>query len=63
MPDIPHLPELALQHLSPDGLFVLEHDVRHSFDEHPLLDTGRAYGRTIVSIFAPDLAEEDGEAE
>ncbi len=47
------LPELALPHVAPDGLLILEHDVRHSFDAHPALDTSRAYGRTIVSVFRP----------
>ena len=46
------LPELARPHLNADGRFVLEHDARHHFDEPtPGLDTSRAYGRTIVSIF------------
>lgn len=37
--------------LCPGGLFVLEHDKRIFFDDHPSLDVSRAYGRTIVSIF------------
>ncbi len=45
------LPDLALPHLKPHGLFVLEHDTRLSFDDHPCLDTSRPYGRTIVSVF------------
>lgn len=49
------LPEAALQHLNEDGLFVLEHDVRHSFEDHTHLDVSRAYGRTIVSIFVPGI--------
>jgi len=55
--DLPRLPELAILHLKPDGLFILEHDVRHSFDEHPHLDTSRSYGRTIVSVFAAQPVE------
>ncbi|RMH56708.1 MAG: 16S rRNA (guanine(966)-N(2))-methyltransferase RsmD [Bacteroidetes bacterium] len=47
------LPDLALPHLRPHGLFVLEHDTRHDFEDHPALDTSRAYGRTIVSVFRP----------
>ena len=50
---IPTLPDLALPHVHAGGLLVVEHDVRHHFDEHPALDVSRPYGRTIVSIFAP----------
>lgn len=57
--DLSRLPELAIQHLKPDGLFVLEHDVRHSFDEHPHLETSRSYGRTIVSVFVAEPFEEE----
>lgn len=54
---LPGLPDAALAFLAPDGAFVLEHDQRHSFDDHPNMETSRAYGRTIVSIFMhhPDL--------
>lgn len=51
LPALPQLPALALAHLSPEGCFVLEHDVRHRFDGHPHLDTSRPYGRTTVSVF------------
>lgn len=51
LPALARLPALALPHLQPEGLFVLEHDRRHRFDDHPHLDTSRAYGRTVVSIF------------
>lgn len=43
--------DLALPHVKPEGLFVLEHDRRISFKDHPSLDTSRPYGRTHVSIF------------
>ena len=56
------LPDLAVPHLSPDGLFILEHDKRMFFDEHLHLDTHRAYGRTVVSIFRTGLGEEGGRA-
>ena len=49
------LPDLALPHLKPDGVFTLEHSSHHFFDEHPDLMTHRAYGRTIVSLFRPPL--------
>lgn len=49
--ELPRLPDLALPLLAPDGLFVLEHDTTHAFDDHPALVTSRAYGRTVVSLF------------
>ncbi|MCY4001897.1 MAG: 16S rRNA (guanine(966)-N(2))-methyltransferase RsmD [Bacteroidetes bacterium] len=45
------LPDLALPHLRPGGLFVVEHDTRIQFSEHAFLNTSRSYGRTHVSIF------------
>ena len=51
---LPRLPDLALPHLNPGGLFVLEHDARLAFDTHPRLDTSRPYGRTVVSVFRAD---------
>ncbi len=45
------LPDLALPCLRPGGLFVIEHDTRTCFTEHPFLNTSRGYGRTHVSIF------------
>lgn len=53
-PEVPELPSIVLPHVAPGGLFVLEHDVQHRFDEDPRLDTSRAYGRTIVTIFSTD---------
>ena len=48
---LPVLPDRVLPLLKEDGYFVLEHDRRHSFEEHPQLETSRSYGRTIVSVF------------
>ena len=45
------LPELTLPCLRPGGLFVIEHDARIQFREHPSLNTTRGYGRTRISIF------------
>lgn len=56
---MPRLPDLALPHVRPGGLFVLEHDRRIFFDEHPKLDTSRPYGRTYVSVFMHDPEPED----
>lgn len=48
---IPKLPDMVFPYLKPDGLFVLEHDQDHSFEEDERLIRTKAYGRTIVSIF------------
>ncbi|MFQ5570279.1 MAG: 16S rRNA (guanine(966)-N(2))-methyltransferase RsmD [Rhodothermales bacterium] len=55
---IARLPDLAAAHLKPGGLFVLEHDTHTVFAEHPLLDTSRPYGRTVVSVFRPALKDD-----
>ena len=54
------MPDLALPHVAPSGLFVLEHDRRIFFDDHPNLDTCRPYGRTYVSVFIRFENEEYG---
>lgn len=57
---IPTLPALARPHLAAGGLFVLEHDARHAFadapEASPALVWTRAYGRTVLSVFARDAA-------
>ncbi|MFW5955138.1 MAG: 16S rRNA (guanine(966)-N(2))-methyltransferase RsmD [Rhodothermales bacterium] len=53
LPSVALLPELVLPRLSPDGLFVLEHDARVSLEHHPNLETSRAYGKSMLSIFRP----------
>ena len=45
------LPELLRARLAPDGLAVLEHDARHTFDDAPGWELSRAYGKTVVSLF------------
>lgn len=37
--------------LKEDGWFILEHDARHNFAEHPNCVFMKPYGRTIVTIF------------
>ena len=37
--------------LKEDGWFILEHDKRLRFEDHPHCTFTKAYGRTIVSIF------------
>lgn len=51
LPALARLPDLALAHLEPGGLFVLEHDTRHRFDAHPASLLARTYGGTVVSLF------------
>ena len=52
LPNLAELPTLALPLLESEGLFVLEHDKRVSFTDHPQLSCTRPYGRTTVTIFA-----------
>lgn len=60
-PGIPEMPETILNNgwLEPDGWFILEHDVRHLFHEHPNCVFTKPYGRTIVSIFLQENKGED----
>lgn len=37
--------------LKEEGWFILEHDKRHNFTNHPYSVFNKPYGRTIVSIF------------
>ncbi len=48
------LPAKARPYIAPNGLFVLEHDRRVSFTDHEHLVCSRPYGRTTVSVFAPE---------
>lgn len=57
-PYIPHLIERVLSHwLSDQGWLVLEHDLRHQFQDHPHCVFSKAYGRTIVTIFTKTPVE------
>lgn len=58
LPSMSRMPDLALRHVEEHGLFILEHDKRIFFDDHPHLDTCRPYGRTFVSVFRPLSTEE-----
>ena len=49
-PSVGKLPDLALDHLGDDGLFVLEHDIRHTFAGAGVIRS-RKYGRTVVTLF------------
>ena len=50
---IDSIPDLIFEHqlLKQDGLFVLEHNPLHDFQEHPHLTEVRNYGKTIFSFF------------
>lgn len=48
---LPRLPDRVMPFVAPHGIFALEHDQSNNYEDHPLLETSRAYGRTIVSIF------------
>ena len=49
------LPALALPHVAAGGLFVLEHDGRHDFSDHPACVFTRDYGSTRLTFFeAPE---------
>lgn len=45
--------------LKEKGWFLLEHDKRHTFKEHPHCGFSKAYGRTIVSIFYAEPVTRD----
>ena len=53
LPNIPDIPDLVLERdlLLPDGVFVLEHGKRDSFESHPRFIEHRAYGSVNFSIF------------
>lgn len=53
--DLETLPDLVLGHglLKPEGLFVLEHGKKNSFDAHPCFVEHRAYGSVNFSFFSP----------
>jgi 16S rRNA (guanine(966)-N(2))-methyltransferase RsmD len=61
-PDLTALPARAIRHLHGDGLLVLEHDLRVSFDASSHLILSRAYGRTTVSVFgSPGTGDQEPE--
>ena len=53
LPTIDTLPDLIFEKklLNPGGWFVLEHNLNHQFENHPLFLQQRNYGGTIFSIF------------
>ena len=53
LPRMGDLVAMMLPRLTGDGLAILEHDTRHSFEGHPHFLKDRAYGDTIFSFFTP----------
>lgn len=53
------IPDLIFKHnlLKPDGIFVLEHGKRNSFENHPCFVERRVYGSVNFSIFRPSQAK------
>jgi 16S rRNA (guanine966-N2)-methyltransferase len=53
LPNIPEIPDLIFEHalLKEDGLFVMEHNPNHNFENHPRFKESRNYGTTIFSFF------------
>ncbi len=47
------IPNLVIDHnlIAPQGLFVLEHDLRNHFEQHPRFVSSRKYGSAIFSFF------------
>ena len=47
------IPDLIFEHnlLAPEGLFVLEHNPNHNFENHIHFEYSRSYGTTIFSFF------------
>lgn len=65
LPELPELPAMIIENgwLSDDGWFILEHDARHDFADHPHVVFAKPYGRTVVTIFLshPVAASEEDE--
>ena len=47
--------------LNENGMFVLEHDKYHSFEEHPHFMEQRHYGKVNFSFFAQTIEESEAE--
>jgi len=51
------LPDIILPILKADGYLVFEHGKNTRFDDHPLCETSRNYGRAVVSLFRKEDPE------
>lgn len=47
------IPDLVFKHalLNPEGLFVMEHNPNHAYEDHPQFSQARNYGKTVFSFF------------
>lgn len=61
LPNIPEIPDIIFDQgfLAPAGLFVLEHNPHHDFEDDPRCVEVRKYGKTIFSFFKHHLGEEE----
>ncbi len=53
LPNIDEIPDLIFEHnlLKADGIFVLEHNPNHQYQEHHRFFEERRYGKTVFSFF------------
>jgi 16S rRNA G966 N2-methylase RsmD len=51
LPRMGDLVSMMLPRLSEEGIAILEHDTRHSFENHPHFLKAKAYGDTIFTFF------------
>ena len=54
LPWLDKIPEMVFEMklLAEDGLFVLEHNPKHNFEEHQNFESMRSYGQTKFSFFS-----------
>ena len=52
LPDMNVLRDALLPRLSPDGIAIIEHDGRNSFESHPHFLLVKKYGDTIFTFFS-----------
>jgi len=54
LPWLNTIPDLIFEYeiLNTDGLFVMEHNPNHNFENHPRFVENRTYGQTIFSFFS-----------
>jgi 16S rRNA G966 N2-methylase RsmD len=57
MPFLDTLPDLVIQKglIEGEGWFILEHDPKYNFDNHPNLWRRKNYGQTNFSIFTNEI--------
>ncbi len=61
LPWLDEIPDriFAKELLAPEGLFVLEHNDHHDFQQHPHFEDVRSYGGTLFSFFSRSVATTD----